>query len=57
MFYAGNPHPILPGSVFFAHMILMDSDSGNAFTLGRTYIITDGEPEPISSYPLDMIVR
>ena len=57
MFYAGNPHPILPGSVFFTHMILMDSDTGNAFTLGRTYIITDGAPEPISSYPLDMIVR
>ena len=31
---------LAPRQVFFAHMILMDSDSGHAFCLGRTYIIT-----------------
>jgi Xaa-Pro dipeptidase len=36
MFYHGNPVEIRPNMVFFAHMILMDSDSGTAMTLGRT---------------------
>jgi Xaa-Pro dipeptidase len=57
MFYADNPEPLKPNQVFFAHMILMDSDSGHAFCLGRTYIITKGAPEPISKHPLAMIVR
>ncbi len=43
--------------VFFAHMILMDSKSGNAYCLGRTYILTAGKPEPVSKHPLDMIIR
>jgi Xaa-Pro dipeptidase len=57
MFYEGNPEPIVPSQVFFAHMILMDSDSETAFCLGRTYIVTDRKPEPLSRYPLKMIVR
>ena len=57
MFYAGNPARLAPGQVFFAHMILMDSDSGNAFCLGRTYIIARDKPEPLSKYPLRMILR
>jgi Xaa-Pro dipeptidase len=57
MFYTGNKVAILPGQVFFAHMILMDSETENAFCLGRTYITTEGAPEPISTYPLDMILR
>jgi Xaa-Pro dipeptidase len=57
MFYADNPVKLEPNQVFFAHMILMDSDSGNAFCLGRTYIITQAEPEPLSKYPLKMIER
>jgi Xaa-Pro dipeptidase len=57
MFYEGNPELIEANQVFFAHMILMDSDSNTAFCLGRTYIIRDGAPEAVSSYPLKMIVR
>lgn len=57
MFYRGNPHPIEPGMVFFAHMIMMDSDSGCAFCLGRTYIVGEKKPEPVSRHSLDMIVR
>jgi Xaa-Pro dipeptidase len=57
MFYADNPVKLEPNQVFFAHMILMDSDSGNAFCLGRTYIITKAEPEPLSKYSLKMIER
>jgi Xaa-Pro dipeptidase len=57
MFYEGNAELIEANQVFFAHMILMDSDSNTAFCLGRTYIITKSAPEALSSYPLKMIVR
>jgi Xaa-Pro dipeptidase len=57
MFYHGNPVKLEPGQVFFAHMILMDSDSGNAYCLGRTYIITKHKPQPVSKHSLEMIVR
>ncbi len=57
MFYANNPDVLGAGMVFFAHMILMDSDAGQAYCLGRTYILTDKKPEPVSKYPLDMILR
>lgn len=57
MFYRGNPHPIEAGMVFFAHMILMNSEAGAAYCLGRTYIIGEKRAEPVSKLPLDMIVR
>jgi Xaa-Pro dipeptidase len=38
-------------------MILMDSDTGTAMTLGRTSIVTDGAPEPLSAHPLELLVR
>ena len=57
MFYHGNPYVLQPGMVMFAHMILMDSDSQTAMTLGRTYIIGEGAPAPLSQHPLDLIVR
>jgi Xaa-Pro dipeptidase len=57
MFYHGNPVEIRPNMVFFAHMILMDSESGTAMTLARTYIVTEGAPEPLSKHPLDLIMR
>ncbi|MEC9345717.1 MAG: Xaa-Pro peptidase family protein [Pseudomonadota bacterium] len=55
MFHAGNGVELAPGMVFFLHMILMDSDSGTAMTLGRTSIVTDGGPELLSSMPLDLV--
>ncbi len=57
MFYAGNPAELKAGMVFFAHMILMNSKAKSAFTLGRTYILRDGTPEPVSKHSLAMIVR
>lgn len=57
MFYAGNAEPIAPGMTLFAHMIIMDSDSGSAMCLGRTYLTTDGEPEALSRHGLDLITR
>ena len=57
MFYKDNPVVIQPGMVFFAHMILMNSEAGAAYCLGRTYIIGDKGPEPVSKHPLEMILR
>ena len=57
MFYANNDFEIVPGMVLFAHMILMDSDTNTAMTLGRSYITTNNNPEPLSSWPLDLIVK
>ncbi len=48
MFYAGNPEPIVPDMVLFAHMILMDSDTDTAMCLGRTYLTTAAAPRPLS---------
>ncbi len=57
MFYRGNPFVLKRNMVMFAHMILMDSDSGCAMTLGRTSIIGAKGAEPLSKYPLNLIVR
>ncbi len=57
MFYRGNNVELSAGMVFFAHMILMDSDAGAAYCLGRTYIIGAKKPEPVSKFPLSLIVR
>lgn len=57
MFYRGNTAVIEPNMVLFAHMILMDSETNTAMTLGRTYLTRDGAPEPLSALPLDLAVR
>jgi hypothetical protein len=38
-------------------MILMNSDTGHAFRLGRTYIIGTKRPEPLSAYSQILIMR
>ncbi|EKF43581.1 Xaa-Pro dipeptidase [Nitratireductor indicus C115] len=57
MFYSGSPEPIAPNMTLFAHMIIMDSESGSAMCLGRTYLTTEAEPEALSRYGLDLIAR
>ncbi|PRD45270.1 Xaa-Pro dipeptidase [Phyllobacterium phragmitis] len=57
MFYSGNPERIEPDMTLFAHMIIMDSDSETAMTLGRTYLTTSGAAEPLSRHSLDLIVK
>jgi len=52
-----NPVEIAPGMVFFLHMILMDSDSGTAMTLGRTSLVTQDGAEVLSRLPLDLVSR
>jgi Xaa-Pro dipeptidase len=41
----GNPEPIAPNMTLFAHMIIMDSETETAMTLGRTYLTTEAAPE------------
>ena len=57
MCYRGNPVVIRPSMVLFVHMILMDSDAGAAMCLGRTYVTTEGAPEPLSRHGSEMLVR
>ncbi len=55
MFHAGNPQPIEPNMSLFVHMIIADSDTGTAMTLGQTYLTTDEGPRALSRHPLDFI--
>lgn len=57
MFYKDNPIEIVPNMVLFAHMILADSETNTAMTLGRSYLTREGEAEPLSRFGLDLYVR
>ncbi|MGC4024981.1 MAG: Xaa-Pro peptidase family protein [Mesorhizobium sp.] len=57
MFYQGNPEPIAPDMTLFAHMIIMDSETETAMTLGRTYLTTENAPKPLSRHDLELIVK
>ena len=57
MFYQNAPTVMQPGMVFFLHMILMDSETNTAMTLGRTSLVTSGGAEPLSRMPLELVVR
>jgi Xaa-Pro dipeptidase len=57
MFYEGNPVELAPNMAFFLHMIIMNSDAGLAFCLGRSSIVTETGSETVSRAPLDMVVR
>ncbi len=57
MFYEGAPTVMEKGMVFFLHMILADSDTGTAMTLGRTSLITQTGAEPLSRLDLDLPVQ
>lgn len=57
MFYENNPAIIEQNMVLFAHMIIMDSDTNTAMTLGRTYITTDEGPERLSRFGHELMAR
>src|SRR5579883_820292 len=57
MFYEGNDFVIGEGQVYFAHMILMDSDSETALCLGRTYLIGPTGAAPLNAPDLDLVVK
>jgi Xaa-Pro dipeptidase len=57
MFYENNPWALAAGMVVFVHMILMDSESGTAMCLGRTYLIGPDAPELLCGARTDVLVR
>ncbi len=57
MFHTGSRVQAQPNMVFFLHMILMNSDSRRAMTLGQTVAVTESGNEPLSQFPLDLIVK
>jgi len=57
MAYRGNPAAVEPNMVIFVHMVLMDSTTETAMTLGQTYLTTGGAPECLSRLPLDLPVK
>lgn len=57
MLYHGNPVVFEAGMVVFCHMILFNSDAGVAMTLGRTSLVTEGAPEPLSKAGLELVTR
>ncbi len=57
MFFAGNEQIIKADMSLFLHMIIMDSESDTAMTLGQTYLTTEDGPSPLSTHSLDLIVQ
>jgi Xaa-Pro dipeptidase len=57
MFIRDNPVEIEPDMILFAHMILMDTDTGTAMCIGRTYKTTQGAPEPLSRFGTELLNR
>ena len=57
MFYEGNPLIMQEGQVFFLHMILMDSEAGEAMTLGHSVLVTANGVERLSRHGLDLILN
>lgn len=57
MFYEGNPLIMQEGQVFFLHMILMDSDAGEAMTLGHSVLVKADGVERLSRHGLDLILN
>ena len=57
MFHEGNPVQMQAGNVFFLHMIVMNSDTGRAMTLGHSVLVTHRGCECLSRSSLDLVVN
>ena len=55
MFFHGNDVALEENMVFFLHLILADSETDTAMTLGRTSIVTADGPQSVSTVPLDLL--
>jgi Xaa-Pro dipeptidase len=55
MFYQGNPLLMRLNQVFFLHMILVDSATGLAMTLGHSVLVTDSGAERLSRHKLQLL--
>jgi len=57
MIFSGNETPIVENMVIFTHMIIADSESETAMTIGQSYITGKKGPEDLSRHDIDLIVR
>lgn len=57
MFYTGNSIEAAPDMVFFLHMIIADTDTGLAMTLGQTVRVTESGCESLSAAPLTLVAK
>ena len=57
MFYKDNPEIAQPGMVFFIHMVILDSESGLAMTLGRSSEVTAKGAKVLSKAALDLVAK
>jgi len=57
MFYEGADFAIDAGQLYFAHMILMDSETETAMCLGRTYLVEASGAKPLNGADLDLVVK
>ena len=57
MFYSKNPDVIMPDMVLFAHMIIADSETGTAMTLGQTYLTTADGNRSLSRHAPSLLTR
>ena len=57
MFYAGNPLVVPAASIFFLHMVVVDSDANRAMTLGHSVLVTERGCESLSRSSLDLVVN
>lgn len=55
MIYAGNDTIIVPNMVLFTHMIIADSTTNTAMTLGQSYITRNNGPQILSRHQIDLI--
>lgn len=55
MIYANNPVEAEPGMVFFIHIIIANSETGRAQTLGRTSVVEAHGSRPINHDCLDLV--
>jgi len=55
MFYTGNPVEIVPGMAFFIHIILMNSDSGHAMSLGQSVEVTEAGAIPLHRHDTSLL--
>jgi len=53
--FEGNPAVIEPNMAIFLHMIIMDSTSGTAMTLGQSYITKKSGPKSLTRHEIDLI--
>lgn len=57
MIYADNSELIEPNMVLFLHMIIADSETNTAMTLGQSYVSGTSGARNLSRHEIDLIVR